>query len=99
MRGRFARFKEETWALPDCGRRVTRNSTFQNLATWKQGSVGASEKQKEPGSRGLSVWGKEQSWGTLKKFLSSHVTLAKFLLLSASRRGHQQHEGLDPEGP
>lgn len=50
MRGRFARFKEETWALPDCGRRVMRNSTFLNLATWTQGGVGASEKQKESGT-------------------------------------------------
>lgn len=60
MRGRFARFKEETWSQLDCGRGGHRNSTFLNLVTWKQGCVSASEKQKESGSIGLSKWGQEQ---------------------------------------
>lgn len=96
MRGRFAGLKEETWGLPDSGTRVMGNSMFLNLVTWRQGGVDASELQRgqsalESGNRGLSKWGKEQSWRILKKPPSPYMTLAKFLLFSASWCAREQH--------
>ena len=49
IQGRSARFKEEIWGLPDCGRRVMENSPFLNLVTWRQVFVlGRSSKNSQP---------------------------------------------------